>query len=419
VAEKPKSATNKLQPSVMDVARPGKITPSASSRPIIVGHKPLASDPMVHAQDTAADSGLEDADRTKTAVTLPKKKSIMPIIIDEPAGDEKETVAPDSVPQVSDTKDSAVEAATKNEEEPATATETDKQEAINAAMVQTVVEQAEKAKAAKEGGDNKTDELAKKRQELDKLIESQKYYVPIGQATKKKRRNGLLLALLLLLAAGGAYLALDAQLVKNEISLPHEFLKEQRATDNSASDLPAAAPNEQTNSEQPSAETDEYKVPEGFTLYENKELGFKFAYPEIWRETITSTDAIRGEHVDTFVYNDRGYDSPTYLDPFQKQWYTKDGEQRKYIEVGEDLLRQGKVGDTHYFLFLGKGAQYCGSRHIALLHSKNGTVMLVRSPLVCTVEAKEDPDPNWNQQTYFTEQFEKDSAAILETVREL
>src|SRR5688500_10351004 len=48
MAEKPKSKTAKKQPQVMDVSKPGKTAPSASSRPIIVGHKPVVQDSMVN-----------------------------------------------------------------------------------------------------------------------------------------------------------------------------------------------------------------------------------------------------------------------------------------------------------------------------------------------------------------------------------
>jgi hypothetical protein len=436
MAEKPKSKPKpkNAKPTVMDVSKPGKSTPSASSRPVIVGHRPIMKDPMVN-QTSPTDTPKPDEDDNtegeKIAVSRTAKKVIAPIT-SESTEEQKDTDSENLVEEVTPSTDEPTEVEPADAEEVSEETpeeepvddkpaendrsESDKESAKDAALVKTIVDKAAVNKKPKDDN-NKLSELEKKRQaELDKLIEDRKYYVPVGQMTKKKRRLGLILFLLLFLAVAGTYLALDAQLFKNDIKLPYEFFKEQEA--DTATDLPATT-TEQTNNETQN-KIEEYKIPEGYTVYENKSLGFKFAYPkswESWANILGSSQSIRSDSVDTFVYNDRAYDLPTYYDKSLQKWYTKDGTTKKYIEIGEDLLEINEVNSKKFYLFLGKGARYCGARH--LLFEQKQKMILVKLPEVCSEDAKQDPDPVWNQKTYFIPEFEKDLDQVLTTYKEL
>lgn len=55
---------------------------------------------------------------------------------------------------------------------------------------------------------------------------------------------------------------------------------------------PVAQTNEDSSS-QASSETKQNTAPEGYVFYENKELGFKFAYPKEWGDITLSTDGGR------------------------------------------------------------------------------------------------------------------------------
>lgn len=64
-----------------------------------------------------------------------------------------------------------------------------------------------------------------------------------------------------------------------------------KKTNNSqtTTDSTSAASQAQTNASD--KEYKEYKIPEGFVKYENKDLGFKFAYPKEWGDVTVSKDA--------------------------------------------------------------------------------------------------------------------------------
>lgn len=75
-------------PKVFDVSKPNKTTPSASSRPIIVGHHPIMADPMVleeryhHPKPLHPRSSEPEETQTSQPITLenpPRRTSISPL----------------------------------------------------------------------------------------------------------------------------------------------------------------------------------------------------------------------------------------------------------------------------------------------------------------------------------------------------
>lgn len=173
---------------VMDVAKPGETPAEATSRPIIVSKKPAVKDPMVNEKEEKA----PEADAPSLSPSVSKKK-IEPLSsaskpTEEPA-EKKPEEKPDTTIATPDTDELIGE---------------EKQEAV----------------------ESKVDEEATKRQELvDKLIAEKKYFVPIGAAQHKRNSVTAVILFLVLVAIVGVYLAIDANLIKTDISLPFDLIK--------------------------------------------------------------------------------------------------------------------------------------------------------------------------------------------------
>lgn len=306
-ADKPakgkRRSANGDNPQVMDVSKPGKMPPSASSRPIIVGHKPMAKDPMV--STTSADTVDSDNDAgVRIAVSRTSPKVIKPFsndpnvtgqpakipsappIPEEVGFEARPTVAIPSASAVTELQpapgkadheqtkdpvepeqaaadDSQSETTAESiaedtpQEEPAEETETgtgateDRQTEADTAQEQhksqdagVVDAIAEQATANKKKKDGPSEEDKKRQEELDKFVEDKTYFVPIGQVSHRRHTRWVIALLLLVLMVASAYLALDAQLIKNNIQLPYEFIQEETETDDTTPEPAAPAATE-------------------------------------------------------------------------------------------------------------------------------------------------------------------------------
>ncbi len=165
---------------MVDIAKPGSSAPDPSSRPVIVGHKTLAQDPMLNAEEEAMKS------KSKT------RKVIQPSGKANDEGNEEET--------------------TSNLDE-------DKTKDSNEAVVDAVVDQiGDKRKQELEN-----EEAEKKRQEIEALIEEKKYFVHIKPTRNKRRIRAFLVILaILLLISAGAVLAIEADYIKG-VELPFDL----------------------------------------------------------------------------------------------------------------------------------------------------------------------------------------------------
>ena len=222
-SEKPKAADKK----VMDVAKPGKSAPSSTSKPVIVGHKPMIQDPMV----TPSENGEEAAVPKEEKVATRSVKKIVPLSDQAEAQEEKpaETeptseTATDSVdekPAEEEAKESAdEEPAAAEAEEAAPAEEpTDKPSTDETAAVDAIASQATKRK---EG--DLTEEEKKKAEAINKLIEDKTYYLKIGQAHHKRNTTVFALLGFVLLVVIGGVLAIDAGMVETGITLPFDLI---------------------------------------------------------------------------------------------------------------------------------------------------------------------------------------------------
>ena len=202
----PEELKNEIDNSakLFDVAKPGKTPPSATSRPVIVGHGSMVkNDPMVVRGDTEKDEGKQ-----------PFKISVreLKIVPDNPEAAEEDITASESE------EDGAAA-----EEPPA---ETPAQEEVVPAASETgVVDSLMNEVDAKQADKKQKKELETLTNELEKSIEAKEFFVPIGLESRH-RSNQILLILVLILVLGvaGLNFAIDAEVVNIGIDPFTDFI---------------------------------------------------------------------------------------------------------------------------------------------------------------------------------------------------
>lgn len=253
-SKKPDEEANK----VMDVAKPGKTAPDASSRPLIVGHQPMVKDPMMSnptapADDleqkedqksitshtgltiqpgSSADTTLDSKDQTETTPELGDKLPPAPTTDNAPIlpdsfmqentgtpEQKPEPIVQDTVPPPEQTKPPELEVPTEpkaedipkpSEPQPDQA-DPDESSAEpsgdDAAAVDAVASEA----GAKKQPTGPTEAENAKQAALEKAIASKQYFVPISRTKSRGVSHMITVALVVvLLLAVAVELAIDA-----------------------------------------------------------------------------------------------------------------------------------------------------------------------------------------------------------------
>lgn len=220
VAEKADKPAAKSAPKVFDVAHPGKSKPSATSRPIIVSNRPILQDPMVSstipsdvasAEDKPSPATvkvtikpLETAEEPKAEKTDRSDKTIAELAAEAENGATKSTdTAPkkeddkpaEADPKASETAESTPEADAKSSE----ASKPD-DEASTTETKSDDTQPTEDSKDAKQTAE--LEAAAKKREEINGLVESRDYFLPINAVERHRSKVVAIFGLVLILALG-------------------------------------------------------------------------------------------------------------------------------------------------------------------------------------------------------------------------
>jgi hypothetical protein len=186
-----------------DVVKPGETPADATSRPVIVKHRSIAKDPMVaspNPSQLSTDENIASTKDEKKEGTPHKAAKIDPLTMSKPANNEEKA------PESEDAKETD------------TAEDDSKQPSLGTAAVDVLADKAVKSKK-----DNKAER--EKQELIAKHIEEKTYFAPIGQISKKKAELRGLLLVSLILTVAGLYVAVDANLLLENIELPFEFIK--------------------------------------------------------------------------------------------------------------------------------------------------------------------------------------------------
>ncbi len=208
---------------VMDVASPGKGKIVGTSRPV-VGQ--IASDESKKPEASATVPNEEPTQALAPSVT---HKIIQPISKEE-----------EQPKEVSETGEEAVVEAEKSEkpEEPEAAVASEKAEPEKAETTDSEASDAASVDAlagsvnSKKENAKKAEEQSKRDAELQELIDSKKYVVPIGKegpmtvkSGNKGSGVGLVLLLIIIVAIVATYLLIDAGIIGTTIELPLDLIK--------------------------------------------------------------------------------------------------------------------------------------------------------------------------------------------------
>lgn len=231
---------------IIDVQHPNKSAPSGNSKSVIVTNRPILKDPMVvdEPKETIADLQKKGANKIELEIPDASKLTVDKLV--EAKEKHKAEKADADKPEPKDESEDKAKAEEPKEDEPtkhaerliieppkdsvASDDEMPKSESANPASasddtpseIATDDETDDKSKS-KADVDNKLNEVAdreaaktKHDQEVEKLVESKKYFLPINSVEKRRSKRvvafGVVLSILLIVA--WLDIALDAGLVK-------------------------------------------------------------------------------------------------------------------------------------------------------------------------------------------------------------
>jgi hypothetical protein len=243
---------------VFDIAKPGKGTPQATSKPVIVGHQPAVNDPMVN----------EDP-RMGSSPTEPTHISVQDDFSHEPA--------PSPMPEPSHedaTPQSSWNGQVNNDQSPTSETIAPALGAVAATpdpSESPPMPEANTNLSEQPRMDNPPQVEPNQSSSEDHLGHVEGLH--ISPPKKKSRLPWILLILLGLLI--GAYLAIDAGAIKTSIDLPFHVFKQKTTpvATTTAQPKPAAT------------------LPAGFTVYQISGTPITFAAPITWGTPAATTDA--------------------------------------------------------------------------------------------------------------------------------
>jgi hypothetical protein len=225
--DKAKEEIPKTAPKMVDVSEPGKTAASATSRPVIVGHgSMIKQDPMVK-----EGVEVEDAKPASSGTRI----SIKPPEDSAEEAEEKTSEAEDTEVKPDKNEEKTSEEPTENnnaqpakEDTNESAEETDKTndpaEAVQADSGSMAANEIANKLAAKKEEKAKAEARTKKMEEINKLVNSRKYFVRVHQGPGGTSYSTWIL-IILFVAVVGIILAIDAEMLNVGLLLPFDLIK--------------------------------------------------------------------------------------------------------------------------------------------------------------------------------------------------
>ncbi len=275
---------------VFDVAKPGTSTPDIGSKPMIVGHKSMAADPMMREKADAEEHEASGAPKVQ-----PSKLKISPFEVEdleentknlETQVDEKTDPVEDSATKEKQSNDDDLKVSIVEEK-----SEKPKQNLAKVPAALNAHDQAEDEKSESvsvTAKDIKTDEKQKeidpmvveseRDENLKKLIASKKYKLNIKETKERPSRNTLLMAVLLLLAGvAGLFAAIDTGALDLGFELPLHIFGQQKVVDTPPSTINPSTP---VAKAQPETVVSSPAIPEGYVQFKNEAYAYSIWYPK-------------------------------------------------------------------------------------------------------------------------------------------
>lgn len=278
---------------VFDVTKPGRTTPDPTSRPVIVGHRPEMPDPMVkeEAPKESASSGTPihiSMDDEEPADVIPSSSSseLDTSSLDAPhtEPDPPESVIhPEEPEQPAQSPTGATIPPNEMEQEPEKVPSEDSGSS-NFTPLSSLIPSSDK-EDSDQSKSHHVDNLPEKHDGDEQWHEAPP--LPISKGAGPKRRWPKILAWLLVATLAllvGAYLAIDAGLIKSDINLPFHIFNKQKT---SKSETPPPVKSSQPPSQPPAQSA----LPAGFSNYKLEGTTISFIYPTAWGTPTITKDA--------------------------------------------------------------------------------------------------------------------------------
>jgi len=180
---------------------------------------------------------------------------------------------------------------------------------------------------------------------------------------------------------------------------------------------------------------DQKPIPEGWKLFESKELGFRFAYPltKVWINAVnnyvyhkTDTPNMIGEGYymrwvpltnDKYIFTPKKYEGQGSLLNYNtstKKWYSESSP--SFSGPPTEPIKTYTSGNHKFYKFAGHGALYCGTYYL-IFETSHSKMVALQIPSACDDQIKKDPEfKEWNTpDTYYISQQEKDLTQIIPT----
>ncbi|HEX5447744.1 MAG TPA: hypothetical protein VFW90_00895 [Candidatus Saccharimonadales bacterium] len=287
---------------VFDVTRPSRVSPQPASRPVIVGHRPMAVDPMVK-EKTSADSPSPPSGHELLKGSGPTQIKVEDGTANEPLEAVPETEPPASPKSVNIQPPADAESSDKetSDNSPAIFITPDGSETKvlpeenNAPEESAVPPSSPEPPTAEEpdtespaDGETPSDEDSGDPAPLPNIEPLPQVESP-HMSHPKRRMGGLKWVLLvILIVLVGGYLAIDSGLINTGINLPfHIFKQKQPSTAVTAPPPPSgssASNNQNTASSGPVA-------PAGFKIYNITDTNINFAAPLSWGSPTSKSES--------------------------------------------------------------------------------------------------------------------------------
>jgi hypothetical protein len=215
----------KSDSKVFDVAKPGESMPTTTSKPVLVSNRPVLKDPMmVDSEGSVPDDPTAIAESKLTAAGRLKISPITPglTVPDANATETPHDIDSNPIPKPTTGREEAAETAieqTTSSSKPAEPETIDAQPVDDTAVTDEIDTNDDTAPAKKmnSGTDDEAALAAEvaREKELQELVDSHKYYLPIDQVEKRRAKHyawagGLLI---ILLGLAWADVALDSGII--------------------------------------------------------------------------------------------------------------------------------------------------------------------------------------------------------------
>lgn len=182
---------------VMDVAKPGEAKPDTGTKPMVIGHRTMATDPTI--KENTEESVQENA---------------------EPAQRKKIKLEP-----LGDTNSGTVEESETSSDSAATETASDDTKSTEETEAPVPQEPEKTEQTEEQKKQSEDDEKLEQEARLEEIIKSKEYVVPIKERSATSIKTfflSFIIVLLLGLLVGAALI--DAEIVDLGIELPFDFL---------------------------------------------------------------------------------------------------------------------------------------------------------------------------------------------------